>query len=72
MSEEDRRLLTETIAEMRELKGELHAFKEHVIDRIRRIEDGTDRRRRDRLTTAGIVISAGLLALNLVFGLMKL
>ena len=71
MSEEDRRLLTESIAEMRELKGELREFKEHVIDRIRRIEDGTDRRRRDRLTVIGLVISTGLFALNLAFGLIR-
>ena len=71
MSEEDRRLLTESIAEMRELKGELRAFKEHVIDRIKRIEDGIDKKSRERLTVIGLLISAGLFALNLTFGLIR-
>jgi hypothetical protein len=69
MSDEDRRLIVESIAEMRELKGELKAFKEHMLERIRRLEDCTDKRRSERLTMLGLVISAGLLALNLAFGL---
>jgi hypothetical protein len=66
MNEEDRRLMTDTIAEMRELKGEMRAFKEYVTARLGRIEDGVDGRRRERLTVVGIFISVGLFTLNLI------
>ena len=38
MDNEDRRLMVETLAEMRELKGEMKEFKEHVIGRVEKLE----------------------------------
>jgi hypothetical protein len=34
MTNDDRRLIVETLAEMKELKGEMKEFKEHVIGRV--------------------------------------
>jgi hypothetical protein len=38
MTSEDRRLIVETLGEMRELKGEMREFKEHVIGRVQALE----------------------------------
>jgi hypothetical protein len=38
MNNEDRRLIVETLGEMRELKGEMKEFKEHVVERVQRLE----------------------------------
>jgi uncharacterized protein YkvS len=39
MNSEDRLLLVENIVEMRELKGELREFKEHVLGRVEKLEN---------------------------------
>jgi len=64
MNEDERKLIAESTAEMRELKGEMRVFKESVLERIRRLEDRSEGARRDRLTMAGLVISASILTLN--------
>ena len=64
MNEDERKLIAESTAEMRELKGEMRVFKEFVLERIRRLEDRSEGARRDRLTMAGLVISASILTLN--------
>jgi hypothetical protein len=38
MTNDDRRLIVETLAEMKELKGEMREFKEHVIGRVSTLE----------------------------------
>ena len=38
MTIQDRQLIVETLGEMRELKGEMKEFKEHVIGRVNRLE----------------------------------
>ena len=38
MSNQDRQLIVETLAEMKELKGEMREFKEHVIGRVEKLE----------------------------------
>jgi len=38
MTNDDRLLIVETLGEMRELKGEMKEFKEHVISRVQRLE----------------------------------
>jgi hypothetical protein len=65
MGDEDRRLMVESIAEMRELKGELRALKEHVIGRIERLEQGEGQRKRDMLTVVGLFASFGVLAVTI-------
>jgi uncharacterized protein YaaR (DUF327 family) len=38
MTTDDRRLIVETLAEMKELKGEMKEFKEHVIECVQQLE----------------------------------
>ena len=38
MTVQDRQLMVETLGEMRELKGEMKEFKEHVIGHDQRLE----------------------------------
>jgi rhamnose utilization protein RhaD (predicted bifunctional aldolase and dehydrogenase) len=66
MSNEDRALFVESIAEMRELKGELHEFKIHVTERFQRLEKNEGQKHRDSFTIAALLISAGMLALNFI------
>jgi hypothetical protein len=66
MTNEDRRLLVENIAEMRELKGELKEFKEHVLGRVEKLENNEGKRRRERSTAISILIATGALLLNVI------
>ena len=62
MTHEDRRLFIETIAEMRELKGEMLEFKEHVIGRVQNLEKKEGERSKERISICSILISAAALA----------
>jgi hypothetical protein len=66
MTNEDRRLIVETLAEMKELKGELKEFKEHVLGRVEKLEKKEGERRRERATAIGILIASGALLLNVI------
>jgi hypothetical protein len=66
MTNEDRRLLVENIAEMRELKGELKEFKGHVLGRVEKLENNEGKRRRERSATISILIASGALLLNVI------
>ena len=59
MSSDDRRLIVEALAEMRELKGEMREFKEHVIGRVERLEQKEGERSKERISITSILISAG-------------
>jgi hypothetical protein len=50
MTSDDRRLIVETLAEMKELKGEMKEFKEHVIGRVQRLERKEAERSKERLS----------------------
>jgi hypothetical protein len=65
MDNEDKRLLVETLAEMRELKGELREFKEHVMGRVVRLEQKEGERSKERLGVVSILISGAALAVSL-------
>ncbi|GHU12568.1 hypothetical protein FACS1894161_1070 [Spirochaetia bacterium] len=66
MNNEDRRLLVETLGEMRELKGEMKEFKEHVIGRVHTLEKKEAERSKERLTVIGILISSAALAVSFI------
>jgi rhamnose utilization protein RhaD (predicted bifunctional aldolase and dehydrogenase) len=66
MTTEDRRLLIENTAEMRELKGELKEFKEHVMGRVERLEKKEGERNRDLKSTLSLIISTGVLAVSII------
>jgi hypothetical protein len=61
MTNEDRRLLVETLAEMRELKGEMKEFKDHVMGRVERLEKKEGQTNRERLSVVSILIALGAL-----------
>jgi hypothetical protein len=64
MAEELQKLMVDTISEMRELKGELREFKDHVFGRITRLEANEKQRHRDVYIIISLLISAGAFALN--------
>jgi hypothetical protein len=66
MTNEDRRLLVETLAEMRELKGEMKEFKEHVVGRIERLEKKEGQLSRERLSVISILIALGALVKSIL------
>jgi hypothetical protein len=63
---EIRELVTENNAEIRELKGELREFKEHVLGRVEKLETNEGKRRNERYSTISILIATGALLVNIV------
>jgi hypothetical protein len=66
MTNEDRRLIVETLGAMRELKGEMKEFKEHVIERVRRLEKKEAERGKERLSAISVLISSAALAVSVI------
>jgi gamma-glutamylcyclotransferase (GGCT)/AIG2-like uncharacterized protein YtfP len=66
MGEELQRLMVTTIAEMKELKGELREFKVHVMDRIEKLEKKEGERRGDLKATVSVLIAAAALAVSVI------
>jgi gamma-glutamylcyclotransferase (GGCT)/AIG2-like uncharacterized protein YtfP len=66
MGEELQRLLVDTIAEMKELKGELREFKLHVMDRIEKLEKREGEQRGDLKATVSVLIAAAALAVSVI------
>jgi len=71
MNSEDRRLLVETLAEMRELKGEMKEFKEHVIGRVEKLEKKEAEQGKEKLTVVSILISAAALTVSIIINFFK-
>jgi len=71
MNNEDRRLLVETLAEMRELKGEMREFKEHVIGRVEKLEKKEGERSKERISVISILISSAALAVSIIVNFIK-
>ncbi|MDR2177573.1 MAG: hypothetical protein LBP20_05965 [Treponema sp.] len=66
MDNEDRRLIIETLAEMKELKGEMKEFKEHVIERVQRLEKKEGERGKQRIAVISLLISGTALAVSII------
>ena len=71
MTSEDRRLIVETLSEMKELKGEMKEFKEHVIGRVEKLEKKEGERGRERISVLSIFISAAALAVSIIVNFLK-
>jgi L-lactate utilization protein LutB len=71
MNNEDRRLIVETLAEMRELKGEMKEFKEHVIARVDKLEKKESERSKERLSVVSVLIATGALAVSIFVNFIK-
>ena len=66
MTTEDRRLMVETISEIKELKGQMREFKEHVIGRVEKLEKKEGERSKERVSFISILISAAALAVSII------
>jgi hypothetical protein len=66
MTNEDRRLMVETIAEIKELKGEMREFKEHVIGRVEKLEKKEGERSKERISVVAVLISGTALAVSII------
>ena len=66
MTTQDRKLIVETLGEMKELKGEMREFKEHVIGRVQRLEKKDGERNKERTSVVAVVISGLALAVSII------
>ena len=66
MNNEDRRLIVETLSEMKELKGEMKEFKHHVIGRVERLEKKEGEKSKERLSVFSVVIAGLALATSII------
>ena len=71
MSNDDRRLIVETLGEMRQLKGEMKEFREHVIGRVERLEKKEAERSKERSSVISILISGVALAVAIIVNFFK-
>jgi hypothetical protein len=58
--------MVETLAEMKELKGEMREFKEHVIGRVEKLEKKESERGKERVSVAAVLISSAALAVSII------
>jgi len=66
MNEQDRRLIVETLAEMKELKGEMKEFKNHVIGRVDKLERKEGEKSKERISVISILISCAALIVSII------
>jgi hypothetical protein len=58
--------MVETLAEMKELKGEMREFKEHVIGRVEKLEKKEGERSKERISVVAVLISGAALAVSII------
>jgi hypothetical protein len=66
VNDDDRRLLIESIAEMRELKGEMREFKEHFKGRLEALEKKEGERKKDARSVLSLAVASAALAVNII------
>ena len=71
MTNEDRQLIVETLGEMRELKGQMKEFKEHVIGRVEKLEKKEGERSKERISVISILISGAALAVSIIINFLR-
>ena len=71
MNDEDRRLFIDTIAEMRELKGELREFKVHLVGRVEKLERKEGERTKERISIISLLISGAGLAVTIIINFLR-
>ena len=71
MTNDDRRLIVETLGEMRQLKGEMKEFKEHVIGRVNRLEKKEGERGKERLSLISVLVASAALAVSIIVNFFK-
>ena len=71
MTIEDRKLIVETLGEMRELKGEMKDFKEHVIGRVQKLEIKEAERGKNNISIISLIIASLSVLFNFLFNFIK-
>ena len=71
MEKQDRQLIIETLGEMRELKGEMKEFKEHVIGRVQSLEKKEGERSKERVSVVSVIIASAALAVSIIVNFFK-
>ncbi len=71
MSNEDRRLIVETLSEMKELKGEMKEFKTHVIRRVEQLEKKDSEQSKERISIISILISGTALLISIIVNFLR-
>ena len=71
MTQEDRRLIVETLGEMRQLKGEMKEFKEHVIGRVQRLEKKEAEKSKERISVLSVIIASAALIVSIIVNFFK-
>jgi hypothetical protein len=71
MTNDDRRLIVETLGEMRQLKGAMNEFKEHVIARVEKLEKREGERSKERISVLSVVIATAALAVSIIVNFFK-
>jgi hypothetical protein len=68
---EIRELVTENNAEIREMKGELREFKEHVLGRVERLEKKEAEHTKKTASVLSLLISGTALAVSIIVNFFK-
>ena len=71
MTSDDRRLIVEALGEMRELKGEMREFREHVIGRVEKLEKKEAEQSKERISIVSILIAGAALAVSIIVNFFK-
>jgi len=71
MTVQERQLIVETLGEMRELKGEMREFKQHVIGRVSNLEKKEGERGRERTSVFSVIIAFAALAVSVIVNFFK-
>ena len=71
MIDEERRLFIETISEMKELKGAMKEFRNHVIGRIEKLEQREGERCKERHSTLSLIIAFAALVVSIGVSFLK-
>jgi hypothetical protein len=66
MNNQDRQLIIETLGEMRQLKGEMKEFKEHVIGRVKTLEKKEAKKGKERVSFLSMLIAMAALAVSII------
>ena len=70
MSNDERCLIVETLGEMRQLKGEMKEFREHVIGRVEKLEKKESERNKERLAVISVLVASVSLAVSIIVNFM--
>ncbi|MCL2722432.1 MAG: hypothetical protein FWD47_13970 [Treponema sp.] len=71
MTVQDRQLMVETLGEMRELKGEMKEFKQHVIERVQKLEKKESERSKENKSTISIIIASLSLLVSVIINFIR-